>query len=407
MALVGEIIMGAREIFTDLPQGKLTPPSTELTVSVVSVPGSTLPAGTYLINTTYRNQFGETTVGTIFTGQVIGANQGLRISGTLPPGVTAIRAYFGIGSATQLIEGTSLPLTISTPGTASSAPTRNTAYLPDTDGQALGAAAIYRWLNEGLHQAATICDGLPDFTAVGTIVGVGMFVFPGNWRKIGMAWYDGYPIMLGSKNDVFRKNAVTGIVGTVNLFQNTDRLVLEIWPQAARTSGQTTLSSQLALGATTASLATSNFQLSFGLALIGSEVVYYATNSGGQLNNLIRGMAGTLPQVWPIGTAVTELNLMLTGNRVPTGYSLGSSTSTFYLPPGWEDAIETYLISRYRKAEQETKEASALLQEFTAKVQKLSANKIIAGPRQIQAYAGQGTQTYPGLGSPFGGVIVP
>ncbi|PWT72277.1 MAG: hypothetical protein C5B60_09760, partial [Chloroflexi bacterium] len=73
----------------------------------------------------------------------------------------------------------------------------------------------------------------------------------------------------------------------------------------------------------------------------------------------------------------------------------------------WEDAMETYMLARFKKAEQQFQEANALTKEFTAKVQHLMATRVIVGPRQIQVFAGRGSETFPGLGSPFGGVIVP
>ena len=65
------------------------------------------------------------------------------------------------------------------------------------------------------------------------------------------------------------------------------------------------------------------------------------------------------------------------------------------------------MLGRFREAEQDGKEATRLLKQFTEKMKALPTNRIIAGPRQIQANAGRGAETMAGLGSPFGGVIVP
>lgn len=405
MALVGEIILGSRELFTDLPIGRLNPPS-GLTAAAFGS-GATIPSGTYDVEVTYSNQFGETLAEDL-GAVVITLGQAIRVTGSLPPGVTKVRMYFSLANLTPgYLDGTSLPLTATASGIPGSVPVRNTAYLPDTDGNALSVSGWYRWLNDGLNLASTICDGLPDFAAVGTDSGQPAYVFPGTWNKVGLCWYDGYPVAVDSKNNVFRRNNIPGIVGNLSLIQSTDRLIVECWPQPSRTSGRTTTTANMSATDSSVTLAASNFVIGFGLAQIGDELVYFAQNGSLTMSGLTRGMAGTIPTAWPSGTAVTELNLMVTGTRAPRGYSVGMAGSTFYLPPGWEDAIQTYLISRFRKGEQQTQEAQALLNEFTAKVQKLSATKIIAGPRQIPSSRGSGVEIAGNMGSIFGGVIIP
>jgi hypothetical protein len=275
-------------------------------------------------------------------------------------------------------------------------------------------------LNEGLHQASTICYGLPDFGAVATVTGQPIYPVEGRWTKVSNAWWDGYPLFLGRQTDVFRRNIVTGTVGTFVLYQKTNRFVAEVWPQPSRSGGQIQTSADIGRFDTTIPIqlipgfmGSSNFVLGFGLCSLSTpddpnyEIVEFARNNSLELTGVTRGMQGTVPFPWPAGTPVTELNLMWAGQRVPRGYRLGDSTSTFYLPEGWEDAMETYLLARFKKAEQQFRESSDLVKEFTAKVQHLMATRIIVGPRQIQVYAGRGTEVYPGLGSPFGGVIVP
>lgn len=404
MALVGEIVMGSREIFTDLPTGTLNPP-TGITLTPNSA--GTIPDGTYDVNVTFFNAFGETLAfdaGSI----VITLGTSIQVNGMSPSYVTKVRVYINTtGNSPSYTESTVLPMIVGSLGTPSALPSRNTAYLPDTDGNALSAYGWYRWLNDGLNLASTICDGLPDFVAVGTDSGQPLYEFPGTWNKVGLCWYDGYPVAVDRKDNVFRRNKVTGLTGNLSMFQSSDRLILECWPQPSRTSGRTTLTSDLTSTDRTAVVAASNFVIAFGLAKIGTEIVSFAQNGSLSMTGLIRGMAGTIPAAWPSGTAVTELNLMVTGTRAPSPYSVGMANSTFYLPPGWEDAMITYLVSRFRKAEQQTQESQALLNEFTAKVQKLSATKIIAGPRQIPANRGSGVEIASGFGSWGGGVIIP
>ena len=77
------------------------------------------------------------------------------------------------------------------------------------------------------------------------------------------------------------------------------------------------------------------------------------------------------------------------------------------VPPGWDEALISYMLYKFRSAEQDDKAAQRYLQEATQKMSDLSANRIIAGPRQIQPYGGGGVETAAGYGSVFGGVIIP
>jgi hypothetical protein len=414
MSLVGSVLLGARELFTDLPQQTLAPPVTA-NFSIAAVSSSTpLPVFTYYIVLTALNQWGET-IASSEVSLVVAFNQTLQFTanfaGGIPLGATKMRAYIGTqaGQENQYNEFTSLPYAYNPAvAVAQVPPTRNTAYLPDSDGGVVSVSALYRWLNDGLKSASTLCGGIPDFGGVGTVVEQPIYTMNGVWKKIDTAWYDGYPLYLGNKNDVFRRNNVTGTSGTLTVNQVSDRLIVELWPQPSRTSGQTTLSGNGSIGPsdTSALLATSNFVLGFGLAQIGTEIVEFAGNEGGTLQGLTRGMSGTLAASWPDGTAVTELNLMISGWRVPSDYSVGAAASTFTLAPGWEEAMITYLEARFLKAEKQYQEATGMMKEFTAKVMNLKANRIVAGPRQIQAGGGYNQQTY-NLGTVFGGVIIP
>lgn len=421
--LVGDVILGARELFNDLPQ-VLPPPGIELQV-VQGSPGVpvTLPAGSYFVVLTYRSgstatPWGETTPSVEYGPIVVDSTHSIQVTGSIPAGVGSVAIYFGVvpGGENNFVSFTTTPFSLVSTGSIGTPPIRNSAYLPDTSGRSITAAALYRWLNEGLDQASTICYGLPDFGAVGTVTGQPIYPVSGRWTKLSNAWWDGYPLFLGRQTDVFRRNIVTGTVGTLVLYQKTNRFVVEVWPQPSRSAGTAFTTADIGRFDSIIPLnlgPAGRWTIGFGLASLSTpddpnyEIVEFARNDSLQMTGVTRGMQGTVPFPWPVGTLVTELNLMWAGQRVPTGYRLGQSTSTFYLPEGWADAMETYLLARFKKAEQQYQEATALQKEFTAKVQHLMATRIIVGPRQISVYAGRGSETYPGLGSPFGGVIVP
>jgi hypothetical protein len=412
MSLVGDVILSARELMTDLPVALGIP-------SIVSATGTTggnFNSGiTLFLKVTQLNAWGESLPSTENSVTLSGGQNAVSLNINTLPGTLFVRAYYGLNSnAENFFEqfaaspsGTTIVTVINSPSSGI-VPTRSTAYLPDTDGQAVSAYAAYRWFNQALTWAAAKNrGGLPDFGAAGTASGIGNYVLNGYWKKIDNAWYDGYPLGLLSKNNVFRRNPVTGYAGMLSIFQATDRLMVECWPQPSRTSGQTTLASDLSATAMVAILtSTSGFVLGFGLAQIGTELVYYSAISGNTLTGLQRGMCGTTPAIQLSGSSVTELNLMVSGFRVPSTYSVGQAASTLYLPPGWDEALVSYMLYRFRSAEQDDKSAQRYLQEATQKMSDLSANRIIAGPRQIQPYGSQGPDTVAGLGSPFGGVIL-
>lgn len=413
MATVGDIIMGFRELATDLPSTLAPPSSFALTPTIGSNP---LADAVYYFVFTLVNQWGETIASSESSATTTGGNQNIVITQGTGPAITSglsVRAYVSTlqGQEAGYFAITSFPFTYDSTVTPISqpVPSRNTAYLPDSDGQALGAYAAYRWLNAGLHAAASFAGGgIPDFGAVGTASGNPLYQLPGYWKKLDTAWYDGYPLYLARKNDVFRKSPVPGTVGALLVYQASDRLIVECWPQPSRTSGQTTLASPISASATSATLTSAaSFALGFGLVQIGTEIMEYSSISGNTLGALTRGMSGTVPTAQLAGASVTELNLMVSGYRVPSSYAVGSSGSNLTLPPGWVDALKDYMLHRFREAEQDGAEASRLLKQFNEKMQTLRTNKIIAGPRQIQANAGRGAETMVGLGSPFGGIIVP
>ena len=431
MSLVGDVIIGARELFPDLPD-TIPGPTISTAVDWPSLsPTNPLPVGQYFFVARWITPWGISSASNEFSVTMSSGAIFITLSNTnLPYPVTGIRIYFGTAAGaaneTQFVDfsgvGTVVgnnmvpqfgiqdfnQVILNVTGTFGYPPTRNTAYLPDANGSAVSAYAIYRWLNDGLKLAATINNGgLPDFTGAPTVSGQPLYQMTGQWKRVDTAWYDGYPVFLGRKTDIFRKNKVTGWSGTINVYQSADRVTLEVWPQPSRTAVSTTLTNPISATDTVATIGNTGFGVAMGQVMIDNEIMSYGSISGTTLIQLTRGLAGTRSVAHASGAPVNELNLLLSGYRVPSDYAVGDATQTFFLPAGWEQAMETYLLHRFKKAEQQMKEAKELLNEFTATVQQLVANAQIMGPRQIQVNAGRGVETYPGLGSPFGGVIVP
>lgn len=422
MTLVGDVIMAFREQATDLPQ--VYGAAQLSSISQTTVTGGQFTAGqTVYVTVTSLNAWGESTVSGQASVTISGGNNAIQVIAVLFPNATAIRVYYSIGanipgpvyeqfSVSSTLGINTVTVTIINQGVNGLAPSRSTAYNPDTDGPAIGAFAAYRWLNQGLNWATTKNKGgFPSFSAAPSVNAQPLYIMPGYWKKIDSSWYDGYPMYSGRKNDVFRKGLVPGTSAALIIHEASDRLIVELWPQPGRTSQQTTLTAGISASATTFTVAsTSNWVLPFGKAQIDNEIVEYAAFNGGTnvFTGVTRGLAGTAAVAHNIGASVTENNIEISGMRnAAPSYSVGASLSNLQLPPGWENALARYMLYNFRSAEQDDAAASRFLKEATDMLGDLSANRIIAGPRQVSISAGRGAETYPGLGGVFGGVIVP
>ncbi len=413
--LVGDLIQAIRACITDQPQ-VLNAPSATPTGVLVSVPGSTLPAGNYFIVVTYRNPWGETVASPEISGAFnVGANQGISISAPLiPPGATTIRVYLTLpggskGTEQQFVESNVVPFTISTPPTSAGAPpSRNTCYLPDTDGDSFNAAILFQWVNDALKLGSAISGGMIDYSGVGTVSGVPMYYIPGQWDSIPDVWYDGYPLAPDKRGNFFRRNSITAsILSQVTTSILADKMALEVWPQPARSGATTTLTTAMApsdIQAICGNLG--GFLLTNGFCQIGTEICSYSQFSGTTLLNLLRGLSGTSPaQAWPIGTVVSELNLFFGGwRKYAPSFFPGQAFSTVPVPVGWETLIPIYGLARVKLAEQNTQEYKALKDDFTQELQlRFSTKKITTGPKQLGDNSNQ-LEVLPSLG---GGWVLP
>lgn len=422
-SLVGDALMSLREQAADPPSFLSAPTS----VAVVPSPtGST----NLWFTVTQLTPWGESEASTdvaVTTG-AIGST--FTVTGNCSFAATEIRVYFTLSAAGQEdryypytvptggIGAFSIAFTLSSLGIAQGfAPTRSSAWLPDTDGTALSAAALYRWINEGLDAATALTEGIRDVTGIPSTAGQAQYQVVSNWRKLTSGFYDGYPITMGSKSDIFRRSNVKGISGTTVLNQDSVVQQVELYPQSSRTSGNGTLSAALSATATSIPYTpgSSGWVLGFGLALIGpypadpslNELVYYSGNASNSLSPVTRGMGGTIAQAWPSGTSVMEANTYFSGIRYPSHYQRGQAASQLNLPPAWIDVLRDYLSARYKQAEQDVQGAEALYKMFAQKCQAIKGNREVMSPRQVQVGGHSGVETAMGAGGFFGGVILP
>ena len=427
-SLVGDCIMALREQAGDPPSSLPAPVLT----SVTPLPTSTAKAWFVVTQLTPWGESAASAEVAVTTG-AIGST--FTLAGTCSFAATALRVYFTLSAAGQEdrysaytvatggIGAFSLAFTLSGTGTGQGAitpgfaPARSSAWLPDTDGTALSAAALYRWIDEGLDYICGLTDGIRDVTGIPSTAGQAQYQPISNWRKISAGFFDGWSIVFGNKSDIFRRSNVVGISGTAVMNQDSVVQQIELYPQSSRTSGNGTLNGALSVSATAIlyTPGSSGWVLGFGLALIGPypadpsacELVYYSGNASNSLTPCTRGMGGTIAQAWPSGTPVSEANIYLSGLRYPLHYSRGQANNQLNLPPAWIDVLKDYLSSRFRGAEQDIEAQQALLKQCEQKCLSIKGNREVMSPRQVQVGGATGVQTVAGAGGFFGGVILP
>jgi len=228
-SLVGDALMALREQAADLPSFLNAPTS-------VAVSPSPTGGATYYFTATQLTPWGESPASTEVAQANCAVGSTFTVTGNCSFAATAIRIYFSLttaGGEDRYFEYTipaggvgsfSIAFTLSSAGiTQGFAPARSSAWLPDTDGTALSAAALYRWINEGLDAATALTEGIRDVTGIPSTAGQAQYQVVSNWRKLTSGFYDGYPITMGSKSDIFRRSNVKGISGTTVLNQDSTR----------------------------------------------------------------------------------------------------------------------------------------------------------------------------------------
>ena len=427
-SLVGDALLALREQAADPPQA-LPPPSN---IASTNHPNAT---GSMWFVVTQLTPWGESAPSpeTVITDADffhILPTWLLTITGNCSFAATQINVYFSLNGPGQ--EDRYLPYTVPSGGIGAFSipftilgggfvngypPSRSSAWLPDTDGTALSAAALYRWVNEGLDQITGLTDGIRDVTGIPSTVGQAQYQLISNWRKIDSQFFDGWPIVAGNKTDIFRHNNVVGISGAGTLNQDSMIQQVEFYPQSSRTSGNGTLNGALTAAAISIPYTpgSSGWVLGFGLALLGPypadpsacEIVYYSGNTSNTLAPVTRGMGGTFATAWPSGTQVLECNLYITGMRYPTHYVRGQSANQLGLPPAWIDVLKDCLEARFRGAEQDLEGQSALLKQVEQKCNGIKGNKQVMTGRRVQAGGVSGPEVATSMGGYFGGVIIP
>lgn len=390
-----------------------------LTGNGANVAGGVVPPNTYFIVVTAINQWGETTASNEISVVVGGGQNAIQLAFNGPLGhIGSFKMYYGFGAGGEggwvpftYLGGTATITSLNPSGSSFSLggipPSRNTAYLPDTDGDAVSAYTMFRWINDALKLGSLVCGGLLDYAGVGSVSGAPQYIVPGLWKKIASMWYDGYPLSMDDNGNYFRRNAITAsVLSSVAISTFNNQMMFELWPQPSRSAALTTLANDLQIGQLTANLVdASGFLLTNGFAKIGTEIVSYSGLAGNVLSNLQRALGGTTAVLQPAGSIVQELNLFWSGWReYQPNFQPGSSLQTVPVPVGWETILFEYGLSRMKLAEQNVGDYSKLNDSCKKNFSDwLRQNRVVVGPRQIGDQT-SGLEVLPNLG---GGWVIP
>jgi hypothetical protein len=391
-----------------------------------------MPAATYYLVATIVNEWGETSPSAEVTAVCVqvGNNNAIEVntSNPLTAGVT-LRVYIGLASGAEAAyySTTTLPFFITDFNTTGSTaigpaqgggipPTRNTAFLPDTDGSFLGAYSAYQLLKRALDEMVRLSNGITDVIGVPSITGTAMYRITtpnaNAFFNFTNVWYNGYPMDVVARRQIFLRNVVTGFSGLASFEHDGDAPVVQFWPQTDSTAGATTLSGAMGVADVVANVVnSSSFQLSLGIMLVDSEIMAFSQSSNTQMTGILRGMGGTIPATHNIGAPVVELNIRLSGKRMAPTYKVGQSDLPLRVPPAWDSSLVLHMLSQYRSMEQDEQGAASLLKDFAANVKGISQQSVgPTKPRQVQVGGdgcwGGGHDVYNVNGSGFGWFIM-
>lgn len=408
-SLVGNVLTEARETIPDMNPSLPAP----VAAAVVTTPGTgTLAAGTYFVEVTQVNQWGETLPSAESLQLTVLATNGIQITSALQVGAVKIRAYLtqvngSSGTESQYVESTVSPFTIlANPTLAGSPPTRGTAWLPDSDGGFISAGAIYRWLNAGMELIARNTGGFQDYSAIGSTINQPLYQIPGTWNSITAIWYDGYWMEGGDPGYFWRRNSITSqVLSKAHISVNAGPAILEVYPQPARTSLNTTLANSMLATDTTAVLTSAAFTLPFGFVSIGSEIMAYATIVGNTLTGLIRGLGGTSAIAHSPAEVAVECNIAWMGKRQSSQtFSPGQSLSILPISSGWDQLLVQYIAGRAKIVEHDMQSMTQFNQDMEKQIKAWSnVNKGVIRRRQVGGNAGP-LVYFPNAA---GGIIVP
>jgi hypothetical protein len=244
---------------------------------------------------------------------------------------------------------------------------------PSLDGASFKLTTLVRWINDAMRLITLGAPVIVDWWAVPTVQGMNSYEVPSYIVAIDQAWYDRQNLTKLAEIDTIFRSKPTGWSWWFGMHSTTSRPVLMIFPDALRTAGTTTLTSDVTATDLSLPIASgANFQV-FGYVTIDGELIMYRNIPGGagNITNILRGQGGTEAAAHVMGTQVQECNLMLKCTRL--AQPITGPNDNIEVPQGLWPLIELYVISNVREAEQDTQLGMSLRQEFNAQIKDLGS----------------------------------
>lgn len=242
---------------------------------------------------------------------------------------------------------------------------------PDADGGLFRAQTLYRWLDDGVRLITNALGWtLSDWTAVSAVTGQAVYSVNPLFLLVDQAYAKQQMLLVPNQVNAMsiQPSRTSGAqADRAYIYRVTDHLEVGFSPLPNYTDVATTLSGGVTAGQTTLPLTSAASFLSYGYALIESELVQYQVISGNTLEAVTRGAGGTAAVAHAGGAAATHCSLWLKGSRSPV--TITDSTSVVEVPLGWVSLLNTYLLAQCRQSENEDQVAARLLKEFDVAVE--------------------------------------
>lgn len=283
--------------------------------------------------------------------------------------------------------------------------------LPDVDGSFLRASTLYRWLSNGIRELTRRCNWtVLDWTPMYQIRRQQISTVDRRYINIEACYCNQYRLMhLDELHTIFPSYAVAQPLW-FSWHHRSDHLELSLWPAPDRDDPQANLMTTIDPVAEVIDLNTTAGFLPFGWVKIDNEHIQYSAlttdedpSASPGLRVVRRGVGGTPAAIHYAGTAVTHMGIWARGWRVPQ--AVYRSTDCIELPLAFMAPLETYLLARYREAEQDRGSAKDLQQQFLEEVNSILTDPVWQNPPfPVQALA-YGSHAVGSLA--WGRVIVP
>jgi hypothetical protein len=278
--------------------------------------------------------------------------------------------------------------------------------LPDEDGSFLRASTLYRWLTNGIRELARRANWVViDWTAVAQTTGQAVYYLPYRFANIDAVFCNQFRLAhLDEVHTIYPSVSVAQPLWYAT-HHRSDHVELALWPYPDRQDPGPPLMSPMDPVSTSMDLTTTAGFLPNGYVRVEAELMHYSAlgpPTAPGLRTIRRAVGGTVATTHFAGTKAEHLGIWARGWRAPI--AVKQARDCVEVPFAFQAPLETYLLAKYREAEQDRQAAASLMQEFSAMV-----NDILIDPvwqnvegHQVQAY---GMAALGGLA--YGRVVVP